>query len=39
VVPGAPLLFVAKPADPEILLKVVGSFAELGRFILARGRR
>lgn len=37
--PGAPLLFVAKPADPEILLKVVGSFAALGRFILARERR
>jgi two-component system, chemotaxis family, CheB/CheR fusion protein len=37
--PGAPLLFAAKPADPEILLEVVGSFAALGRFILARERR
>jgi two-component system, chemotaxis family, CheB/CheR fusion protein len=37
--PGAPLLFAAKPADPEILLKVAGSFAEFGRFILARERR
>jgi len=37
--PGAPLLFVAKPADPEILMKVVESFAALGRFMLARARR
>jgi two-component system CheB/CheR fusion protein len=38
-VPGAPLLFLAKPADPEILLQVVESFAVLGRFMLARARR
>lgn len=37
--PGAPLLFVAKPTDPEILLNVVESFAALGRFILGRVRR
>ena len=37
--PGAPLLFVAKPVDPEILLKVVESFAALGRFMLTRVRR
>jgi two-component system, chemotaxis family, CheB/CheR fusion protein len=35
--PGAPLLFVAKPVDAEILLAVVDSFASLGRFILSRG--
>jgi two-component system, chemotaxis family, CheB/CheR fusion protein len=34
--PGAPLLFVAKPVDPEVLLKVVESFAQLGRFMRAR---
>ncbi|HEV2285577.1 MAG TPA: response regulator [Steroidobacteraceae bacterium] len=33
--PGAPLLFVAKPVDPEVLLKAVESFADLGRFIRA----
>jgi len=33
--PGAPLLFVAKPVDPEVLLKVVESFARLGRFMRA----
>jgi DNA-binding response OmpR family regulator len=33
--PGAPLLFVAKPIDPEVLVKVVASFAGLGRFIRA----
>ena len=33
--PGAPLLFVAKPIDPEVLTKVVESFAELGRFMRA----
>ena len=37
--PGAPLLFMAKPADAEILLKVVESFAALGRFMLTRVRR
>jgi two-component system, chemotaxis family, CheB/CheR fusion protein len=36
--PGAPLLFVAKPVDPEILLKVVESFAALGRFIRSRAQ-
>lgn len=34
--PGAPLLFVAKPVDAEVLMKVVDSFAGLGRFIRAR---
>lgn len=34
--PGAPLLFVAKPIDAEVLVKVVESFAELGRFMRAR---
>jgi len=33
--PGAPLLFIAKPVDPEVLLKVVESFAVLGRFLSA----
>jgi DNA-binding response OmpR family regulator len=33
--PGAPLLFVAKPIDAEVLVKVVESFAELGRFMRA----
>lgn len=33
--PGAPLLFVAKPVDPEVLLEVVESFARLGRFMRA----
>jgi DNA-binding response OmpR family regulator len=34
--PGAPLLFIAKPADPEVLLKAVESFAALGRFLTSR---
>ncbi len=34
--PGAPLLFIAKPADPEALLKAVESFAALGRFLISR---
>jgi len=34
--PGAPLLFVAKPVDAELLVKVVESFAALGRFIRSR---
>ena len=34
--PGAPLLFIAKPLDPEVLLKVVESFATLGRFLTSR---
>ncbi len=33
--PGAPLLFVAKPVDAEVLVKAVESFAALGRFIRA----
>lgn len=33
--PGAPLLFAAKPIDPEVLVKVVESFAGLGRFMRA----
>jgi CheY-like chemotaxis protein len=33
--PGAPLLFVAKPLDAEVLVKVVASFAGLGRFMRA----
>lgn len=33
--PGAPLLFVSKPIDAEVLVKVVESFAELGRFMRA----
>lgn len=37
--PGAPLLFVAKPIDPEVLVKVVASFAGLGRFMRARAQR
>jgi len=34
--PGTPLLFIAKPVDPEVLLKVVESFGSLGRFIRSR---
>jgi two-component system, chemotaxis family, CheB/CheR fusion protein len=37
--PGAPLLFVAKPVDPEILIKIVESFAVLGRCLRSRGHR
>jgi len=33
--PGAPLLFVSKPIDAEVLVKVVESFAGLGRFMRA----
>jgi len=36
--PGAPLLFVAKPVDAQILLAVIESFAALGRLILSRAR-
>jgi len=36
--PGAPLLFVAKPVDAEVLLAVIESFASLGRLILSRRR-
>jgi DNA-binding response OmpR family regulator len=36
--PGAPLLFIAKPVDPEILVAVVESFAALGRFMRSPGR-
>jgi len=35
-VPGAPLFFVWKPVDPEVLLRVVKTFADLGRFLHAR---
>lgn len=34
--PGAPLFCAHKPADPEVLLKVVEAFAALGRFIKER---
>jgi len=37
--PGAPLLFASKPLDPEVLVKLVGSFAGLGRFMRARAHR
>ncbi len=37
--PGAPLLFVAKPIDPEVLVKVVASFADLGRFLRTHSHR
>jgi CheY-like chemotaxis protein len=33
--PGAPLLFVAKPVDADVLVRVVESFAALGRFMRA----
>jgi DNA-binding response OmpR family regulator len=36
--PGAPLLFVAKPVDADVLVKAVESFAGLGRFIRAHAR-
>jgi DNA-binding response OmpR family regulator len=36
--PGAPLLFIAKPVDPQVLMKVVRSFAALGRFLTSRVR-
>ena len=36
--PGAPLLFAAKPIDPEILVKVVETFGALGRFMRSRAR-
>jgi DNA-binding response OmpR family regulator len=36
--PGAPMLFVAKPIDADVLVKVVDSFAGLGRFIRAHTR-
>jgi DNA-binding response OmpR family regulator len=34
--PGAPLLFIAKPVDPQVLIRVVRSFAALGRFLSSR---
>jgi DNA-binding response OmpR family regulator len=37
--PGAPLLCVWKPVDPEILLKAVEVFASFGSFIRGRSRR
>lgn len=37
--PGAPLFCAHKPADPEILAKVVETFAALGRFIRTRAPR
>ena len=37
--PGAPLFCAHKPADPEILVKVVETFAALGSFIRARETR
>lgn len=33
--PGAPLLFVAKPLAADVLIEVVESFARLGRFMRA----
>ena len=36
--PGAPLLFIAKPVDPDVLMKAVRSFAALGRFLASRAR-
>ena len=36
--PGAPLLFIAKPVPADTLLAVIESFATLGRFLLAHGR-
>ncbi|HLY52026.1 MAG TPA: response regulator [Steroidobacteraceae bacterium] len=36
--PGAPLLFIAKPADPEVLLKAIESFAVLGRFLTSHAQ-
>lgn len=36
--PGAPLLFIAKPVDPEVLMKAVKSFAALGRFLTSRAQ-
>lgn len=34
--PGAPLLFAAKPLDAQILLETVAAFAALGRLIHAK---
>ncbi len=36
--PGAPLLFIAKPVDPDVLMKAVRSFAALGRFLTSRAQ-
>ena len=36
--PGAPLLFAAKPLDPEVLVRVVAAFTAIGRFIRSRPR-
>lgn len=37
--PGAPLLCVWKPVDPDVLLKAVEVFAIFGAFVRARSRR
>jgi two-component system CheB/CheR fusion protein len=37
-IPGVPLFCVWKPIDPEVLLRVVSSFATLGSFLRTRGR-
>lgn len=37
--PGAPIFPVWKPADPDILLRVVETFAVLGQFIRQHARR
>lgn len=37
-IPGAPLFCVWKPIDPEVLLKVIDSFATLGSFLRSRSR-
>lgn len=36
--PGAPLFCVWKPVDPEVLLQVVETFVNLGRFLRAHER-
>ena len=36
--PGAPLICLWKPVDPETLVTVVDAFARLGRFIRSRPR-
>lgn len=37
--PGAPLLCVWKPVDPDVLLKAVEVFAKFGGFVHERSRR
>jgi len=37
--PGAPLLFASKPMDAELLVRLVQSFAGLGRFMRAHAHR